>query len=589
MRYNRDENPKMEKLLRDTLEGGRFISVPPTRSQMMGRIRSTGNRSTELRLKLAMVRSRLPGWKLHPKGLTGTPDFYFTRSRVAIFVDGCFWHGCPSCGHVPRTNRRYWKTKILRNKARDLKVSRQLRAEGIMVVRFWEHQVRFDLKACIRTINQKLRNNSYDQQRSAVYSRQGGAATAVADPSYKIRTVRAQTVLPVVSLFTGAGGLDLGLRQADKGRFEFRAWVESDPDCQQTLLANGMASQERGRLFGDIEATNPDDLMKAAGLAPEETFLLAGGPPCQAFSTAGLRGSMQTPEGRVVQAYFGMVRHLRPRFFLFENVRGLLSAALEHRPLIERSHPQEVADREEHRLGSVMNLLVLPAFSRLGYEVVCGLLCSADYGTAQIRHRVFILGSRDRELGAGVFRKVTSRPLTTLDLVPPTHHRFAPYAPIAPWRTLRDSIKDLPAEASSSENSYTYSRERAAIFRCIPPGRNWKYVRDNPDAFPKRYLQEIMGSAINSGGGKEGFWRRLSWDVPAPTLTAQPQQLASSLCHPEFERPLSIPEYAALQDFPASYRFVGSKSSRYRQIGNAVPVRMATAVASSLLAVSGEA
>lgn len=394
-------------------------------------------------------------------------------------------------------------------------------------------------------------------------------------------------VLPVVSLFTGAGGLDLGLKQAGKGKLEFRAWVESDPDCRQTLLANRMASERRGALFGDIETVGPPDLMKAAGLASGETFLLAGGPPCQAFSTAGLRGSMQAPAGRMVHAYFDMVRHLQPRFFLFENVRGLLSAALEHRPLIERSHPQEVADREEERLGSVMNRLVLPTFSHLGYEVVYGLLCSADYGTAQIRHRVFILGSRDRELGAGVFRKITSRQPTTLDFVPPTHHRLAPYSPIAPWRTLRDAIGHLPAEASL-ENSYTYSPERAAIFRRIPPGRNWKYVRDNPNEFPKRYLQEIMGSAINSGGGKEGFWRRLSWDGPAPTLTAQPQQLASSLCHPESERPLSIPEYAALQDFPDSYRFVGSKSSRYRQIGNAVPVRMARAVASSLLAIAGD-
>lgn len=396
-------------------------------------------------------------------------------------------------------------------------------------------------------------------------------------------------MLAVISLFTGAGGLDLGLKQAGKGKLEFRAWVESDPDCQQTLLTNRMVSRKRGTLFGDIETVQPAELMKAARLAAEETFLLAGGPPCQAFSTAGLRASINAPAGRVVHAYFNMVRHLRPRFFLFENVRGLLSAALEHRPLTERSHPQEVPDRPEQRLGSVLSMVVLPTFSRLGYEVVYGLLCSADYGTAQIRHRVFILGSRDRELGSGIFRKITSRPPTTLDLVPPTHHRLAPYPPIAPWRTLRDAIGNLPPELSTPENSYTYSPERAAIFRRIPPGENWKYVRDNPSKFPQTFLKQIMGSAINSGGGKEGFWRRLSWNGPVPTLTAQPQQLASSLCHPEFERPLSIPEYAALQDFPSSYQFVGSKSSRYRQIGNAVPVRMARAVASSLLAVAGEA
>jgi DNA (cytosine-5)-methyltransferase 1 len=395
-------------------------------------------------------------------------------------------------------------------------------------------------------------------------------------------------MLPVVSLFSGAGGLDMGLKLAGKGKLDFRAWVESDPDCQQTLLVNKVATNKRGTLFGDIEKVTAQELMRASQLRTEETFLLAGGPPCQAFSTAGLRASVQSPKGRVVHSYFEMVKHLRPRFFLFENVRGLLSAALEHVPLEDRIHPQAIAARAENRLGSAMEMLVLPTFSRLGYEVVFGLLCSADYGSAQVRHRVFILGSRDRELGSGVFKKITSRSLSAMDLVPATHHRLAPYPPIAPWRTLRDAIGKLDPGLSGPDDTYSYSAERAAIFKRIPAGKNWKYVRNNPKEFPRGFLEKIMGGAIDSGGGKEGFWRRLAWDSPVPTLTAQPQQLASSLCHPEFERPLSIPEYAALQDFPDKYQFVGSKSSRYRQIGNAVPVRMARAVALSLLAIAGE-
>jgi len=393
-------------------------------------------------------------------------------------------------------------------------------------------------------------------------------------------------MLPAVSLFTGAGGLDLGLKKAGKGILDFRAWVESDLDCQKSLLANKVARPDC--LFGDIEAISPHQLMSAAGLERGETFLLAGGPPCQAFSTAGLRRSIQTTQGRVVNGYFDMVKSLQPRFFLFENVRGLLSAALVHKPLVDRAHPQEVAEEEEHQLGSVMSKLVLPTFSRLGYEVIFGLLCSADYGTAQIRHRVIILGSRDRELNAGKFRKITGRAMTPLDLVPPTHHQHAPYPPISPWRTLRQAIGHLDGAKINGEDSYTYSPERAAIFRRIPAGENWKHVRDNPSKYPKSFLETIMGGAIESGGGKEGFWRRLSWDRPVPTLTAQPQQLASSLCHPEFERPLSVMEYAALQDFPSTYKFVGSKSSRYRQIGNAVPVRLAEAVGNALLAVAGE-
>lgn len=394
--------------------------------------------------------------------------------------------------------------------------------------------------------------------------------------------------LPVVSLFSGAGGLDLGLERAGRGKFEFRAFVEVDPDARESLCENSPGLRKHRAFFDDVTEISPDELLSAADLVPEETFLLAGGPPCQAFSTAGLRQTVNDPAGAVVHAYFAMVKEIRPRFFVFENVRGLLSAALRHRPLVERSHPKEVPDDREARLGSVMELLVLPTFKRLGYEAVVGILNGADYGTAQIRHRVFVLGSRERELRSAVFRKQTSRPMMPLDLVPPTHHRYAAYEPLHPWRTLKDKIGDLAASPPQLEDAYTYSPERAAVFAEIPPGRNWTYVRDNPERFEDGFLEYIMGGAIHSGGGKEGYWRRLSWDLPAPTLTAQPQQLATSLCHPDEERPLSIPEYAALQDFPRDHIFVGSKSSRYRQIGNAVPIRLAEAVGSVILAIANE-
>jgi DNA (cytosine-5)-methyltransferase 1 len=388
--------------------------------------------------------------------------------------------------------------------------------------------------------------------------------------------------LNAVSLFSGAGGLDLGLVAAG---MTVRACVEIDPFAQETLRVN-WDGIDRSALFTDITEVEPRQLMSAADLGPTETFLLAGGPPCQSFSSAGLRRGVNDGSGEVVHHYFQMVKSLKPRFFLFENVRGLLSAAIRHRPLSERKHAQEVPDDEDARLGSVMDKVVLKKFKALGYEVVFGILNSADYGTPQVRHRVFLLGSRDREFGSGTFRKQTSRPMTALDLVPPIHHRLSPYQPLRPWRTLRDGIGHMSAMTLDRSDTYTYSDVRAAIFRGIPPGRNWTYVRDNPDRFPPDHLATIMGGGLNSGGGKEGYWRRLSWDRPAPTLTAQPQQLATSLCHPEYERPLSIPEYAALQDFPPDYQFVGPKAHRYRQIGNAVPINLAAALGRAIVAVA---
>lgn len=391
-----------------------------------------------------------------------------------------------------------------------------------------------------------------------------------------------------ISLFSGAGGLDLGLERASPNTIRFCAWVEKDPDCQRTLLEN---YPDAGKaLFGDIAAVSPSDLLRATGLERGQAFLVAGGPPCQAFSTAGLRQSIHDDRGQVAAHYFNIIKTIRPRFFVFENVRGLLSVAIKHRGYEERIISEKLDPGEpnlapEERLGSVFQQVVLPGFERLGYELVYGLVNAADYGTAQIRHRVIFLGSRDREFGSGRFRKTTGRQMTVQDLLPPTHHEFSPYDPIRPWRTLRDAIGHLADTLPARDESFTYSAARKEIWRRIPPGNYWVYIRDHPELFPEG-LKSLLKGAYDAGGGKVGMWRRLCWEKPAPTLPTQPQHLATGLCHPEQERPLSVPEYAALQDFPPDYRFVGTKASMYRQIGNAVPVRLGQAIGSLLLAVS---
>ena len=113
-----------------------------TRSWVMSRVKSRRNRSTEWRLRAGFVRAGLTGWRLDPGGLPGNPDFVFPEGRVAIFVDGCFWHGCPKCGREPSSNVEYWNAKIRRNRRRDRRVSAQLRRRGWRVVRVWEHQLK---------------------------------------------------------------------------------------------------------------------------------------------------------------------------------------------------------------------------------------------------------------------------------------------------------------------------------------------------------------------------------------------------------------------------------------------------------------
>jgi len=108
------------------------------RSSNMRAIKSNGNRSTEWRLRSMLMRRGWRGWKVRAKGFIGTPDFAFPKARVVIFIDGCFWHGCPRCGHIPRTNKEYWIAKIGRNQRRDRKYSRTLRYQGFTVIRIWE-------------------------------------------------------------------------------------------------------------------------------------------------------------------------------------------------------------------------------------------------------------------------------------------------------------------------------------------------------------------------------------------------------------------------------------------------------------------
>ena len=133
------------------------------RSENMKAIRSGGNRTTERRLVSLLANGRIEGWRIRPRNVLGKPDFVFRRKRVAVFVDGCFWHGCPHCGHIPKTNKVYWRAKISKNKRRDRYISRALRNKGYSVVRLRECDLRLRPAASlmrIRRVLQKARARS---------------------------------------------------------------------------------------------------------------------------------------------------------------------------------------------------------------------------------------------------------------------------------------------------------------------------------------------------------------------------------------------------------------------------------------------
>jgi DNA mismatch endonuclease (patch repair protein) len=148
---------RLERMLRNRLPNRAFKKVSPQRSRLMSAVRGIGNRTTELRLRSAMVRAGLSGWQIHPKNIYGNPDFFFPQDNLAVFVDGCFWHGCRRCGHIPNTNRSFWSAKIKRNRQRDARTRMKLEASGYLVLRFWEHELRENLDKCLTRIKKTCR------------------------------------------------------------------------------------------------------------------------------------------------------------------------------------------------------------------------------------------------------------------------------------------------------------------------------------------------------------------------------------------------------------------------------------------------
>ena len=133
-----------------------FLPPTPARSANMRAIRSRGNRATEQRLRDLLLRNEIRGWRRRSVKTIGSPDFIFFEEKIAIFVDGCFWHGCPRCGHIPKTNTAYWKAKIQRNQKRDRSVRHLANLLGYRVIRIWECSLKVRPQSCMSRIRSAL-------------------------------------------------------------------------------------------------------------------------------------------------------------------------------------------------------------------------------------------------------------------------------------------------------------------------------------------------------------------------------------------------------------------------------------------------
>lgn len=335
----------------------------------------------------------------------------------------------------------------------------------------------------------------------------------------------------VLSLFSGGMGLDIGLEKT--GQFRLLACIEKVPACCETIRRNrdeGRIGSRDLRVYeADISELDPFGIMADLNVEPGSLDLIAGGPPCQAFSVFGKRRGLADGRGKLILEYVRFVEAFRPRVFVMENVRGLLSMTTE----------------ENKRKGALFQM-VQDRFDSLGYRTDCFVVNSVNYGAPQIRERIFLIGNRRNLLA---------------DFPSPTHSD-RPEDKLLPFATLGDAIRNKP---DPDETVMHFSERKKGYLAMVPPGGNWR-------SLPLAVQKESMGKSFYLKGGRSAHWRKLSFEFPCPTVMTLPNHAGTSMCHPELLRPLTVGECMFVQGFPPEWVFAGTPGEKYQQVGNAVPI-----------------
>ena len=348
-----------------------------------------------------------------------------------------------------------------------------------------------------------------------------------------------------ISLFSGGGGLDLGLAEAGVRTLAAVEWERHACETlernkkERRVIAGEAYLRDCSVLQRDVRDVTGPEILRTVGMASGEVTLLVGGPSCVSFSIAGGRAGLRSESGKLYLEFVRLLRSIRPKAFIFENVRGLLSA-----PGLEGS--------DEPAFEAIV-----AGMMAAGYALTWRSINAADYGVPQHRHRVIVLGRRGR---------------TPFGFPEETHtHPEKAAGAMRPWRTVRDAISDLPSPAMLGE---------APTF---------------PNHVARRHSPRVIASLAATAPGKRNpiYKRdRLRWDEPAKTVRAQGKPKADGSgslnsshqsIHPTENRQITVREAARLQTFPDWYSFDETLVNGYRVVGDAVPPLLARILASSVL------
>jgi DNA (cytosine-5)-methyltransferase 1 len=344
-------------------------------------------------------------------------------------------------------------------------------------------------------------------------------------------------VFSAVDAFCGAGGLSLGLVQAG---FQVALGFDCDPICIQTLAANERYLNHRFQQT-DIQSMLNGKLLAETGLKPGELDLLAGGPPCQGFSVQRTIGDDKDSRNLLVNDYSNLIIEVAPRFFLMENVPGLRG-----------KRGRSLLERFETRMNEA------------GYFIHKKILDASNFGLPQRRRRLFIIGEYLE--GEITPRYEWPEPTTKKPL------------------TVQEVIGHLPAPPNDGSDHPDFPGHRAdrlseknrARLRALGPGQGRTHLPDELLADCHKISAEITGH--------RNVYGRMNWDQVAPTITARFDSFTrGQFGHPDQIRSISLYEGSLLQTFPSNYRFSGTKVEIARQIGNAIPPKMAEIIATSIM------
>lgn len=362
-----------------------------------------------------------------------------------------------------------------------------------------------------------------------VRAAQGRSFTSsIASRKRKVRDGRAQGRFSAIDLFSGAGGLSLGLMQAG---FDIRLALDNDPDAVRTYRYNlGPHIVERSAT--DIAFT---EILSLSGLSVGECDFLVGGPPCQGFSQHR-RGDDLDERNDLVQWFGNAVTHIRPKAFMLENV-----------PYIAAKRGRAILANFIHQVESA------------GYRVQTAIVDASNYGVPQRRQRFIAVGCSN-ELEGGFTLPLSAGVASA---------------------TVRDAIGSFPQPDLKSEHpdfanhiGSAISEENRRRISFVPQGGGWM---DIPEEL------RLSCHTNHRGHGHLDVYGRLTWDGLATTITAHSDSFTRGrYAHPKDDRPLTGRELAALQSFPAWFRFVADKKSVARLVGNAVPPALARSLAEAV-------